>query len=151
MILQLSVALAWGWLAAAGGSPNWPAARLVADTTITVRTTGSALEFVPARVAVRHGTSVHLVYINQGTLPHNLVLVRDANDIDLLASAALDAAKSGYVPLEHRSRFITHTGLTTPGDSVAVEFVVPPPGEYLFVCLYPGHSSMMVGTFRSLR
>lgn len=143
----------------AGGAPTGQAADPVgqgpalvpADTTITIRTTGSGLEFVPARIAVRQGTRVRLVYVNAGTLPHNLVLVRDGNDIDLLGMAALDAGTTGYVPLQHRDRMLGYTPLAGPGDTVEVVFEAPPPGEYPYVCLYTGHYNMMLGTLRSLR
>lgn len=128
-----------------------PGSGAVRDTTITIRTTGSALEFSPSRIAVRQGTRVRLVYVNEGTLPHNLVLVRDADDIDMLGMAALDASGTGYVPLQHRDRMIAHSGLAAPGTTVQVVFEAPPPGEYSFVCLYAGHYNMMVGSLRSLR
>lgn len=124
---------------------------VTADTTITIRTTGSALEFVPSRIAVRQRTRVRLVYVNEGTLPHNLVLLWDWDDIDALGRAALDAAATGYVPLQRRDRLIGYSGLAAPGETVHVEFEVPAPGEYPYVCLYAGHYNMMIGTLRSLR
>ncbi len=140
------LSLAWG-----GPVPRAPVERAGPDTTITIRSTGSALEFQPSRVSVRQGLQVRLVYINQSTLPHNLVVARDGNDIDLLGLAALDASGTGYVPLQHQDRMIAHTRLAAPGDTVQVDFRAPPPGEYLFVCLYAGHFNMMVGTLRSVR
>lgn len=120
------------------------------DTTITIHTTGSALEFTPARIAVRHGTRVRMRYVNAGTLPHNLVLVWDGDAIDRLGLAALDASETDYVPLQHEDEMIAHSRLAAPGDTVEVTFDAPPPGEYFFVCLYAGHYNMMIGTLRSL-
>jgi azurin len=138
------------------GAPEaWPpvAVRqgLPVDSTITIRSTGSALEFSPSRIAVRHGARVRIRYVNAGTLPHNFVLVHNGDDIDLLGLAALDASETDYVPLEHDDKMIAHSPLAAPGDTVEVLFDVPPPGEYFFVCLYAGHYNMMVGTLRSLR
>lgn len=121
------------------------------DTTITIRAAGSSLEFSPARVAVKQGARVRLRFVNDGTLPHNVVLVEDEGDIDALGAAAFEAGKTGYVPLEHQDRMIAYSELAVPGKTVEVTFTAPPAGEYFFVCLYPGHYSMMVGTLRSLR
>lgn len=141
-------------LGAAGalhGNRTEPASAVPADTTVTVHSTGSALEFVPSRLAVRSGVRVRLVFVNEGTLPHNFVLVRDPNDIDTLGLAALDASETGYVPLQHRDRLIAYSALAAPGQTVEIVFEVPPPGDYTFVCLYSGHYNMMIGTLRSLR
>lgn len=120
------------------------------DTTITIRTTGSNLEFSPSRISAKAGTRVRIRYVNDGTLPHNIVLVKDEGDIDMLGMAAFQASKTDYVPLQHEERMIAHTELAVPGATVEMTFVVPPAGEYFFVCLYPGHYNMMVGTLRSL-
>lgn len=121
------------------------------DTTITIRTTGSDLQFTPDRIAAKEGTRVRIRYVNEGTLPHNIVLVKDEADIDVLGQAALDASDTGYVPLEYEERMIAYSTLAKPGETVEITFEVPPAGEYFFVCLYSGHYNMMFGTLRSLR
>ncbi|MGH7463560.1 MAG: plastocyanin/azurin family copper-binding protein [Longimicrobiales bacterium] len=121
------------------------------DTTITIRTTGSNLEFSPSRISAKAGTRVRISYTNEGTLPHNIVLVKEEGDIDMLGMAAFQASKTDYVPVQHSERMIAHTELAVPGTTVEMTFVVPPAGEYFFVCLYPGHYNMMVGTLRSLK
>jgi uncharacterized cupredoxin-like copper-binding protein len=121
------------------------------DTTITIRSTGSTLEFDPPRLSVKNGKRVRLRYVNDGTLPHNIVLPRNADDIDELAVAAYQAGETGYVPLNDKEKLIAWSTLASPGQTVEVIFVMPPPGEYTYVCLFPGHSSSMFGTLRSLR
>ncbi|MEP7346751.1 MAG: plastocyanin/azurin family copper-binding protein, partial [Gemmatimonadaceae bacterium] len=105
------------------------AAQGAVDTTITIRANTSALEFDPPSIAARNGTRVRIRFMNMGTLPHNFVLVRNENDIDDLAAAA---AKAGgdYVPLALKAKLIAYSTLTSPGQSVDVTFVMPPPGEY---------------------
>jgi azurin len=122
----------------------------VADTTITIRSSGTNLEFLPSRISAKQGTRVTVRYVNEGTLPHNLVVVKNEDDIDTLGRAAFEAGDTDYVPLQHESLMIAHTALAAPGETVEVTFVVPPAGEYFFVCLYSGHYNMMVGTLRSL-
>lgn len=120
------------------------------DTTITIRSTGTDLEFLPNRISARQGTRVTVRYVNEGTLPHNFVVVKDEGDIDTLGRAAFQAKDTNYVPLQYESKMIAHTALAHPGETVEVTFIMPPAGEYFFVCLYSGHYNMMVGTLRAL-
>lgn len=121
------------------------------DTTITIRSVGTNLEFMPSRISARQGTRLRIRFLNEGTLPHNIVLVQDENDIDMLGLAAFDAQETEYVPLEHEEKMIAYSTLAAPGETVEMTFEVPPAGEYWFVCLYSGHYNMMVGTLRSLK
>ena len=123
---------------------------LTVDTTITIWASTGGLEFDPAVIAVKQGTRVRLRFVNEGTLPHNFVLVRNEADLDTLALAASQAG-GDYVPLALKDRLLAWTKLASPGDTVEVTFVVPPPGEYTFVCLMSGHAAVMLGKLRSLR
>lgn len=120
------------------------------DTTITIRTTGTNLAFSPSQISAKQGTRVRVRFINDGTLPHNIVLVKREDDISVLGRAALNASETGYVPLEHEDRMFAYSALAAPGETVEMTFEVPPAGEYFFVCLYSGHYNMMYGTLQSL-
>jgi plastocyanin len=122
-----------------------------ADTVVEVRAEGSALEFRPDRISLPAGTRVTLRFMNHGTLPHNLVLLRDDAGLDDMAVAAYEAARTGYVPAGYEDDMIVHTTLLSSDEAAEVTFVVPPPGAYTYVCLFPGHANMMLGTLRSLR
>ena len=119
-------------------------------TTIVVRASSSTLEFDPPAIAAKHGTRVRLRFANVGTLPHNIVFVRSDDDIDALAAAASKAG-GDYVPLVHKDKMLAYSTLSSPGQTVDVVFVVPPPGDYTYVCLMSGHANTMLGTLRSLR
>lgn len=120
------------------------------DTTITIRANSSTLEFDPPTIAVKHGVRLRLRFVNTGTLPHNIVLVKNEDDIDALAAAASKAGGS-YVPLAEPDKLLAYTTLASPGQTVEVTFVVPPPGAYAYVCMMSGHANSMLGTLRSLR
>ena len=127
-----------------------PAQRAAFDTTVTLRAISSTLEFDPALIAAKHGTRVRVRFVNTGTLPHNLVIVRNEDDIDDLAAAA---AKTGgdFVPVAQKAKLIAYSALASPGQTVDVTFVMPPPGDYTYVCMMTGHSNTMLGKLRSLR
>jgi plastocyanin len=156
MLSRLMIAvLATGTAAAAAvftsAEENGIALLQSADTTITIRAAGSTLEFTPTRVSAKAGSRVRIRFVNDGTLPHNLVVPRSDDDIDALALAAYQAGETGYVPLDMKEKLVGWTTLASPGQSVEVTFVVPAAGEYTYVCLFPGHSNSMLGTLRALK
>ena len=134
-----------------GDESAMPAVGQGADTTITIRASGSTLEFTPTRVSAKAGTRLRLRFVNDGTLPHNLVVPKSDDDIDALALAAYQAGETGYVPMDLKAKLVGFTSLASPGETVEVSFVVPAAGEYTYVCLFPGHSNSMLGTLRALR
>lgn len=140
-----------GAVALMAAAPHHLGAQATAPATvITLRTEGPNLEFLPALIAARAGTRVVLRYVNGGDLPHNLAIVRDEADIDMLVNAAYEAQGTGFIPVDMADRMIAYTPLLSPGDSVDLELVVPPPGSYTYICLFPGHANMMLGTLRSI-
>lgn len=150
------LALVWVGLLGFYGVPSWmgvsgPArALLPPDTTITIRANSSTLEFDPPAIAVKQGTRVRIRFVNTGTLPHNIVFVRNEDDIDALAAAASKAG-GDYVPIAEQSKMLAYSTLASPGQTVELNFVVPPPGQYSYVCLMSGHANSMLGALRSLR
>jgi uncharacterized cupredoxin-like copper-binding protein len=118
--------------------------------TIVLRARGPELAFYPDRVSARSGSVVLLRFENGGELPHNFVLVRDDGVIDALAVAAYEAASSDYVPPDLRDELIAFTPLVSPGGHADLTVTIPPPGEYTYVCLFPGHAQMMLGTLRAV-
>jgi plastocyanin len=145
----VAVGLGSAFLVLAGAAAHGQAAP---DTTITIRSTGPSLEFEPAEIAVKQGKRVRLRFANFGTLPHNVAIVRTEDDIEPLAEAAQAASATGYIPVAMKDRMIAYSALALPnGNTVEFTFVVPPPGEYTYICLYPGHHNTMLGTLRSLR
>lgn len=151
-VLLAGIALASPLVKTGGaGAAEAQAAQEKIDTTITVRAVGSNLEFEVPEIAVKNGKRVKLRFVNAGTLPHNIVFAREDKDVDVLAAAASEAYKTGDVPVQLKDRMIAYSTLASPGQTVAVTFVVPPPGEYTYVCLISGHYNSMLGTLRSLK
>ena len=125
------------------------AAQAPVDTTVRI-SASSSLEFDPATIALKQGTRVKLIFENAGVLPHNIVFVKDAVDLDALASAA-SREGGAYVPMDMKDKFFGYTLLASPGQTLEVTFVVPSPGTYTYVCLVSGHAGVMLGTLKSLR
>jgi azurin len=135
-----------GWLFVA--APAVASAQAASADTLTLRSRGPELAFFPDQLTVRAGTAVVLRYENGGDLPHNVVIARDDDDLDALIAAAYEAQATGFVPTDRAESMIAYSDLVSPGETVYLSFDAPPPGEYTFICLFPGHANMMIGTLR---
>ena len=101
------------------------------------------------------GTRVSLTLSNiDGPLeqPHNFVLLKPGkiDAVGTLATAMITdpkAIEKNYIP-EQSTDILAHTPLVQPGESVTIEFTLPAePGDYPFLCTFPGHWLQMRGTF----
>jgi azurin len=112
-----------------------------------IATDGDFLAFVPNELTCRTGSRVRLVFHHSGEhVPqqHNWMLVEPGtlDDVDKAAAAAGEA--NGWVP-QHDARVLAATSLCNPGGTATVEFVAPTPGDYQFLCSFPGHGAEMRG------
>ena len=78
-------------------------------------------------------------------MAHNVVILQSGVDIADFADVAHNAKAEQYVPSSLDSLIIAHTRLVNAGDSDQVEFIIPKPGIYDFICSYPGHWGTMQG------
>jgi glucose/arabinose dehydrogenase/azurin len=99
--------------------------------------------------AVEAGKPVQLVLSNPEAMPHNLVVGTPGSLKDIgPAGGALpmpsDPNAKAFVPDSPKVLYATR--LVTEGQSVELSFTAPKePGEYVFVCTYPGHWTRMYG------
>ena len=99
---------------------------------------------------VSPGQKVSVTFKNVGTTPkfsmgHNFVLLDRIINAGNIQSAFLDKASTeashDYVP-PGAKEVLAHSKLLGPGESEVVTFNAPYiPGEYLYVCSFPGHYS----------
>jgi azurin len=94
------------------------------------------------------GQKVAVTVTNKGTTPkfsmgHNFILLdRNVNVASFLDAASMQAAHD-YVPPEMEKKgVIAHSKLLGPSESDTVVFNAPyVPGEYTYLCSFPGHST----------
>lgn len=98
------------------------------------------------------GESMSLIFENPDQMPHNVVIIKPGstekvgNTADEMASTADGYAKN-FVP--DMPEVLFATPLVGPGKSFRLEFKAPDaPGEYPFICTFPGHWRMMKGIIR---
>jgi len=94
------------------------------------------------------GKKIILTLNHTGKLPknimgHNLVLLKMNVDVNVFSKLALEFKNNDYIPLNED--FIAHTKMLGGGESDTISFTIDEPGEYKYVCTFPGHYQMMQG------
>lgn len=79
------------------------------------------------------------------SMTHNVVILTKGTDIADFADVAHNAKNEDYVPSAVAQLVIAHTKMVSGGESDHVEFVIPRPGVYDFICSFPGHWGTMQG------
>lgn len=112
---------------------------------LTYSTSNMEAEASCGKVAV---TITHTGQMPRIAMGHNWVLTRP-EDFQGVAPAGMAAGPEGdYVPAGD-SRIIANTRLVGGGETDTVEFSLQglAPGDYTYFCSFPGHWTVMKGTF----
>jgi azurin len=105
-------------------------------------------------LTVKAGQKVKLTLNNTGSIapqPHNFLLIKPGKDqvVGNQANAMLtdpQAMAKHYIPDAAKDDIIAHTKLVQPNGTDTVEFTAPTePGDYPYLCTFPGHWLLMKG------
>lgn len=148
--------------AACGGSEQAPESEMEMDAmeaegtdlsdaavSITIQPAGDEMRYAVESVTVAAGAEVILVMENTATAPamiHNIVVLTTNSDEDAnrVGMAAIAAMETDYIPEDEA--ILAYTPMANPGETVEVTFTAPSePGNYRFICTYPGHFGTMQG------
>jgi putative heme-binding domain-containing protein len=116
---------------------------------VLVRTVPHAVAFDVAEFYVEAGQPVVILLENPDIAPHNLAICAPGSlqEVGQAAEAmanAPDGFARGFVPAHPKVLFSTR--LTQPRESDRLKIVAPKtPGNYIFVCTFPGHWGVMNG------
>jgi azurin len=112
--------------------------------------TKPGLKFDITSFEVKAGSKIRLIFNNNDDMTHNVVIVApDAADEvgNLALNLGLKGSEMSYVP--NSSKVLFHTALIGPEATESIYFVAPStPGEYSFICSFPGHASVMRGVIK---
>ncbi|TVR17178.1 MAG: hypothetical protein EA391_05645 [Balneolaceae bacterium] len=80
-------------------------------------------------------------------MAHNLAIVELGTDVDAFARASITARDNEYIAPDFEDQVIVTTRMLGNGETDTITFTVPEePGEYDYVCTFPGHfAGGMVG------
>ncbi len=124
----------------------------IGPTVAVIRPLPDSLRFDVTQISVLAGKPMEIVFENVDIMPHNLVVVA----VGALAKVGLAAermpsdARPGTRAFVPSMPEVLHaTKLLRPGESETLSFRAPSqPGEYPFVCTFPGHWTLMNGTLQ---
>jgi azurin len=138
-------------------SPNRPFETVIdlsryADTVLVdMMTEGVELSYSVSEIRAKAGSVLHIRYINKSDMSHNIVFVKEEDDIRPVGIAALQAMASDWIPPQEMDRIFAHSELAYSGDTVSVFVTVPPPGSYPYICTYSAHWTQMQGRLISIK
>ena len=105
------------------------------------------MKYDTPKLTVKAGKKIKLTFANPDFLPHNIVLVKPGK-LEAVAQAAValgaEGFKTGFVP--KTDDVIWASKLIDHGKEQVIEFTAPAkPGDYPYVCTFPGHHILMRG------
>ena len=111
--------------------------------------TAPELKFSPVKLEVLAGIEVKLIFSNPDVMLHNWLLVKpgSAQEVGELAdqmASQPDGFARGYIP--DSDKILVASKLLSPKEVQEITFQAPEkPGEYPYLCTFPGHWRMMQG------
>jgi len=132
------------------GRPLQKTIRGLGPAVAVIRAIYEQMLFDKTLVVVEPGKTVQLILQNEDAMPHNLAVLAPGS-IEEIGQAAEkmppepDAQGRTYVP--DSPKVLQATPLVAPGQTARLVFTAPTePGDYPYICSFPGHWRRMVGT-----
>lgn len=110
------------------------------------------MQFNVKAFEVKEGQKVVLSFKHIGQLPavamgHNVVILKPGTAVPAFATKCAPAKDTEYIPQDEESKaqIVAHTKMLGGGESDEITFTAPAPGDYPFICSFPGHFAIMQG------
>ncbi len=122
---------------------------------IRIEAVTAQMKFDLSRITVAAGEEVVIEFVNRDEMPHNLLVTKEgALETVALAAEAMvsspDAFGQSFIPKTPEVLFAIR--LLQPGETLQARFTAPTqPGNYPFVCTFPGHWRTMNGVVSVVR
>ena len=136
----------------AGTKIAQPVANAAPVAKITIKVVQNVMKYDKTLISVKAGQKVIISFENPDFMQHNLVILmpgtlqKVGEAADALARDPKGVQKD-YVP--QMQEVLHSTKLLNPDESFALQFIAPTqPGDYPFVCTFPGHWRIMNGIMR---
>jgi azurin len=125
---------------AAAAAPSAPAA----GPREVVVTGSDTMKYDVTQIEAKAGEELKIVLKNAGSQPkqimgHNLVLLKPGIDPQAFATKAATAASTGYIPADSADQIVAHTKLLGAKETDEIVLKGLAPGEYPYLCTFPGH------------
>lgn len=113
-----------------------------------IKITGNdQMKFNQDKLEALPGQPLKVTFENVGSMPkasmgHNWALLKKGVDVMAFTEAGFASAGNDYINPDNEKDVIVRTAILGPGESETVTFNAPSePGEYSYVCTFPGHTA----------
>jgi putative heme-binding domain-containing protein len=117
---------------------------------VLIRTVPHKMVYDRTKFYVEAGKPAVVILENADIMPHNLVITKPGTMAEVGMEMERLTAQAGAFTHKHmpQSPKILHaTALLQPGTTERLQFTAPKqPGEYPYICTFPGHWRLMYGT-----
>ena len=106
------------------------------------------MKYDVTRIDAKPGQKITVTLKDVGTAPkfsmgHNFTLLNRGTDVNKFIEAGAEHPNTAYIAPTMKGNVIASTKLLGPGESDTISFRAPTlPGEYDFVCTFPGHAAV---------
>lgn len=122
-------------------------------TIVQINTIVERMRYDVKEFTVKAGKKVKLTFTNPDFMPHNLIITQPKS-AEEVALAAMAMGAEGFAKGFHPDspKILWATKMLDNGQSEALEFQAPDkPGDYEFVCTFPGHYMLMRGIMKVVK
>ena len=119
---------------------------------ITLKAVRNEMKYDQNLLIIPAGETIQIKFENDDLMQHNLLItvpgsLQDVGEAADALAQLPEGQEKQYVP--DLPQVLYATALIHPGESVVLQFTAPSkPGEYLFVCTFPGHWQTMNGILK---
>ena len=108
--------------------------------------------FTQTTLTAKAGSPIELTFKNNATaagMQHNFVVVKPGKE-QAVATASMTPPNGGADKgwLAVTPDVVANTKLLNPGESQTITFTINEPGNYPFICTFPGHYMTMKGILK---
>ena len=118
---------------------------------ITISSIKEKLVYDVKSFTVKSGQKVNVTFKNPDFPPDNLLFVKPGQ-ADVVAQLAVNMGADGFAKQfkPDTDKILWGTTMLDHGESEKFSFTAPQPGEYPYVCTFPGHALLMRGVMKVL-
>ncbi|WP_205164653.1 MULTISPECIES: PVC-type heme-binding CxxCH protein [Arenibacter] len=122
---------------------------------VNIKTIKNEMKYDITEFVVEAGKAVELVFENTDFMQHNLIITKpgEKEKVGMAADKlAMDpnGAEKNYVP--DMPEVLFATAIINPEEKVVLKFIAPQePGDYPFICTFPGHWRIMQGVMKVVK
>jgi len=119
----------------------------IEDVTVGDKSSGTQYDelYIVEKIAAEAGEEMTITLENNTNMPaqamaHNFVLLKKDADVQAFVNASMTKKDNDYIAPDMTDQVLANTAMLAGGESETITFTVPSePGEYTFVCTFPGH------------